>query len=75
MSLAAARVLQHDWPRGLVAHKVPLDWHITLEALGCAAFHLNSTVLDWPFVAQVKTAGYQVAAFTVNRPSTGARAD
>ncbi len=69
MSLAAARVLQPAWPRALVAHKVPLDWNIALEALGCAAFHLNSKVLDWPFVAQVKTAGYQVAAFTVNRPA------
>ena len=67
MSLAAARVLQPDWPRALIAHKVPIDWRIALESLGCSAFHLNAKVLDWPFVAEVKTAGYQVAAFTVNR--------
>ena len=69
MSLAAARALQPHWPRALIAHKVPLDWRIALEALGCAAFHLNAKVLDWPFVAEVKSAGYQVAAFTVNRPA------
>ncbi|MEM7223461.1 MAG: glycerophosphodiester phosphodiesterase family protein [Pseudomonadota bacterium] len=68
MALAAARVMQPDWPRALIAHKIPLDWRITLEALGCAAFHLNAKVLDWPFVAEVKSAGFQVAAFTVNRP-------
>ncbi|MDH3234758.1 MAG: glycerophosphodiester phosphodiesterase family protein [Alphaproteobacteria bacterium] len=67
MSLAAARVLRPDWPRGLIAHKVPLDWQLALTALGCSSFHLNSKCLTWEFVAQVKSAGYKVAAFTVNQ--------
>lgn len=67
MSLAAARVLRPNWPRGLIAHKVPLDWQLALQALDCASFHLNSKVLEWQFVAQVKGAGYKVAAFTVNQ--------
>ena len=67
MSLAAARVLRPTWPRGLVAHRIPVDWQVTLSALGCASFHLNSKCLTWEFVGQVKNAGYGVAAFTVNQ--------
>jgi glycerophosphoryl diester phosphodiesterase len=67
MSLAAARVLRPDWPRALIAFKVPSDWEAALEALGCASFHLSSKVLNPPFVAEIKCAGYQVAAFTVNQ--------
>lgn len=67
MSLAGARVLQPDWPRALIAFKVPSDWQTALEALGCASFHLSSKVLNPPFVAEIKRTGYQVAAFTVNQ--------
>ena len=67
MSLAAARVLRPTWPRGLVAHKVPVDCQVALNALGCVSFHLNSKCLTWEFVGQVKNAGYGVAAFTVNQ--------
>jgi glycerophosphoryl diester phosphodiesterase len=67
MCLAVARVLQPDWPRALIAFKVPSDWETALEALGCTSFHLSSKVLNRPFVAQVKRAGYLVAAFTVNQ--------
>ena len=67
MSLAVARVLRPDWPRALVAFKAPSDWETALEALGCASFHLSSKVLNPPFVAEIKRAGYQVAAFTVNQ--------
>ncbi len=67
MSLAVARVLRPDWPRALIAFKVPSDWQTALEALGCASFHLSSKVLNPPFVAEIKRAGYRVAAFTVNQ--------
>lgn len=67
MSLAAARVLRPNWPRGLIAHKIPIDWQVALAALGCFSFHLNSKCISWEFVGQVKSAGYRVAAFTVNQ--------
>ena len=66
MSLAVARVLQPDWPRALIAFRLPADWMLALQALGCRSFHLSSRILSRKLVAQVKQAGYQVAAFTVN---------
>ncbi len=66
MSLAAARVLRPDWPRALIAFRLPADWPLALQALGCSSFHLSSRILSRKLVAQVKQAGYQVAAFTVN---------
>jgi glycerophosphoryl diester phosphodiesterase len=67
MSLAVARALRPDWPRALIAFKTPSDWKTTLEALGCMSFHLSSKVLNPPLVAEIKRAGYQMAAFTVNQ--------
>ncbi len=67
MSLAVARAMQPDWPRALIAFKVPSDWAMALIALGCCSFHLSSKALKRDFVAQVKQAGYHVAAFTVNQ--------
>jgi glycerophosphoryl diester phosphodiesterase len=67
MSLAVARALKPDWPRALIAFKVPSDWNTTLRALGCRSFHLSSKVLNPPRVTEIKRAGYQVAAFTVNQ--------
>ncbi len=66
MSLAAARVLRPDWPRALIAFKLPADWPAALQALGCRSFHLSSRILSRKLVAQVKQSAYQVAAFTVN---------
>lgn len=67
MSLAAARVLQPDWPRGLIARRVPKDWPSVLAALGCASLHLGARRLDRVSVARIKRAGYLVAVFTVNQ--------
>ena len=67
MSLAAARALRPDWPRGLIARRVPKDWSSALAALGCASLHLGSRRLDRRSVARIKRAGYQVAVFTVNQ--------
>jgi len=66
MSLAAARVLRPDWPRALIAFRLPADWPTALRALGCSSIHLGSRILSRKLVAQVKQAGHQVAAFTVN---------
>lgn len=66
MSLATAKALRPDWPRGLIAHKIPPDWPVALQALDCTAFHVNHENFEWQDVAMVKSAGYQMAAFTVN---------
>jgi glycerophosphoryl diester phosphodiesterase len=67
MSLAAARVLRPNWPRALIARRLPKDWQSAMAALGCASLHLGSRGLDRDSVARVKRAGYLVAAFTINR--------
>jgi glycerophosphoryl diester phosphodiesterase len=66
MSLAAAKVLRPQWPRGCIVHEIPADWPVALQALDCTSFHVNCKYLDWQAVAMVKGAGYKVAAFTVN---------
>ncbi len=66
MSLAAARTLRPDWPRAMIAHKIPADWQTALQALDCQAFHVNCKVLTRAFISQVKASGRQVATFTVN---------
>jgi glycerophosphoryl diester phosphodiesterase len=68
MSLAAARALAPAWPRALIAWEVPTDWQTALQALGCAAFHVSEAALGWETISLIKTAGYEVAAFTVNDP-------
>jgi glycerophosphoryl diester phosphodiesterase len=67
MSLAAARVLRPDWPRGLIARRVPKDWPTVLAALGCTSLHVGSRRLDRRSVARIKQSGYLVAVFTVNQ--------
>ena len=47
-------------------HEIPVDWPVVLQALHCVSFHINCKYLDWQTVAMVKSAGYKVAAFTVN---------
>lgn len=69
MSLAAAMARQPDWPRGLIAFKLPEDWQTALQALDCVSIHLSETHLTRDQAAAVKAAGYQVAAFTVNDPN------
>jgi len=66
MSLAVAKVLRPQWPRGCIVHEIPVDWPVVLQALDCTSFHVNCKYLDWQTVAMVKSAGYKVAAFTVN---------
>lgn len=66
MSLAAAMAARPDWPRALIAVKIPADWRTALQALDCRAFHVGHKALDAKRVAQIHDGGWQVAAFTVN---------
>ena len=66
MSLAAARVLQPDWPRALIALRLPPDWQAALQALGCVSFHLHYRLIKPDLVTQVHDAGCRLAVYTVN---------
>ncbi len=66
MSLAAARVLQPDWPRGLLVRGLPNGWRRQVEALGCVSVHLGNKLVNRFAVRRVKEAGYLVAVYTVN---------
>ncbi len=67
MSVAAARALAPDWPRALVADKIPANWRRTLRALGCACFHVHHWRGSEKFFREVHAAGHAVSCFTVNR--------
>lgn len=66
MSLAAARVLQPQWPRALIANRLPPDWQAALASLGCASFHLNYRLIKPALVAEIQAAGYGLATYTIN---------
>ena len=70
MSLAAARALKPEWPRGFIAWEVPEDWPKALVALGCTSFHLHQAYVTPEVAAEVKAAGYQLASYTVNDAET-----
>lgn len=58
-------------PRALLAERLPPDWRDLVDALGCAALHLNAARLDAGTVAALRTAapGLVLAAYTVNEPA------
>ncbi len=66
MSLAAARVVRPDWPRGLLVRGLPNGWRRQVEALGCVSVHLGNKLVNRFAVRRVKEAGYLVAVYTVN---------
>ena len=66
MSLAAARVVRPDWPRGLLVRGLPNGWRRQVEALGCVSVHLGNKLANRFAVRRVKEAGYLVAVYTVN---------
>ena len=66
MSLAAARVLAPDWPRALIARRVPKDWKAQLQALDCVSFHISAQRGSSKLFNEIHEAGYAVACFTVN---------
>ena len=70
LSLAAARALKPDWPRGFIAWEVPEDWAEALTALGCTSFHVHQAYLSPELAAEVKAAGHQLASYTVNDAET-----
>ncbi|HXC38166.1 MAG TPA: glycerophosphodiester phosphodiesterase [Burkholderiales bacterium] len=65
-SLAAAREVAPELPRGLLFDAVPPDWLEQLRALDCMALHCNARKLDEKLAQAIKDAGYGLAVWTVN---------
>jgi glycerophosphoryl diester phosphodiesterase len=72
-SLAAARRVAPQWPRGLLAEVFPADWRQAMTDLACASMHLDWRRTRAADVAAVKAAGYAFAVYTVNGVRAGRR--
>ena len=71
-SLAAARQVAPQIPRGLLTFNYSKDWSAQMQQLGCATFHLLDRRLTEARVRAIREAGYRVLAFTVNDPKRAA---
>lgn len=65
-SLAAAREVAPDLPRGLLIDEVPADWREACRELGCAALHVNWETVTPQFARDVKAEGLWLFAYTPN---------
>lgn len=68
-ALAAARASAPDVPRGWLTDRVPDDWCVQLESLGCVALHTNQAYLTAPIAQAIKEAGFWLFCYTVNTPA------
>ncbi len=68
-ALAAARDAARALPRGLLFGAVPPDWRAQTDALECVSLHADHRELDERLVAQIKSAGLFILAYTVNDPA------
>lgn len=67
-ALAAAREAAPHLARGYLISRVPPDWRNRLQALDCAALHVNHRHLTPAAAAAVKQAGYGLFCYTVDDP-------
>ncbi len=72
-SLAAAKRVAPQWPRGFLVEVFPADWREAMVELDCASMHIRWRRVRKADVAAVKAAGYAVASYTVNGPRAGRR--
>lgn len=70
-SLAVAKRVAPQWPRGLLAEDFPADWREAMAELACASMHMYWRRTRRADVAVVKAAGYAFAAYTVNGVRAG----
>jgi len=74
-SLTALESAQRDapgLPRGWIAAKLDEDWRQILTRLGCVSIHLQHLLLTKALINDIHTAGFRVAAWTVNDPDRAA---
>jgi len=67
-ALAAARDAVPALPRGMLFESLPTDWRYIVRDLDCVSLHLDHKQLDASRVAEIKSAGLRVLAYTVNQP-------
>lgn len=72
-SLAAARAVCPDFQYGLLFGELPEDWRTRAGALQVDAIHADTRYLSAATVAQLRDAGYRVAAYTENDPVLATR--
>jgi glycerophosphoryl diester phosphodiesterase len=68
-SLAAARRVAPDLPRGLLVDRLPRDWREALQALGCVSLHTSHRHLTREQARAVKDSGYWLFCYTVDDPA------
>jgi glycerophosphoryl diester phosphodiesterase len=68
-SLAAARRVAPDWPRGLLLARIGCDWRARAEQLAAATINVNAVQLTARRVEALRTARRPVLAWTVNSPA------
>jgi glycerophosphoryl diester phosphodiesterase len=67
-ALAALGALAPHIPRGVLFRRVPSDWAAIAARLDCALIGADHRRLRRGRVAEIRAAGYQLAAYTVNDP-------
>jgi glycerophosphoryl diester phosphodiesterase len=72
-SLAGARSVAPQLPRGLLLDSLWAGWLPMAEQLGCVAIVCNHTLWDEALVAQVRAAGMRQLSYTVNTAATAQR--
>jgi glycerophosphoryl diester phosphodiesterase len=67
-ALAAAGKHAPGIARGVLFRAVPKNWRAIAERLGCTKIHADHERLRPPIVAEIRSAGYPLLAYTVNNP-------
>ena len=65
-SLAGARAVAPELPRGLLLDTLPADWLEAAAALECRAIVCNQVLWNAETVAQAQAAGFKCLSYTVN---------
>jgi glycerophosphoryl diester phosphodiesterase len=68
-SLATARQVAPDWPRGLLLDRVPPRWRDLADRLDVATINVDAARLTAHRVWALRAAGRPVLAYTVNHPA------
>lgn len=68
VALAAAQAAAPELPRALLVEQVPVDWRERLAKYACVALNINQRDATPGLIADVRAAGYRIAAWTVNDP-------
>lgn len=70
--LGALAALDVPWPRGYLAKALPRRWRAEARRLGCRSIHCAHNRLKAKQARAVKSAGFALAAYTVNDPARAA---